>query len=58
MGMALFDTCTNGLVLDTTPKDEQGIIQGIMVGGRAFGVVVTASIVGLLAEYVSWISVF
>ena len=58
MGMALYDTCTDGLALDTTPKKEQGTIQGFMVGGRAFGVVITASIVGLLAEHVSWLAVF
>ncbi|MEN8242227.1 MAG: MFS transporter [Chloroflexota bacterium] len=58
MGMALYDTCTDGLALDTTPEEEQGLIQGFMVGGRAVGVVVTASVVGLLAQNVSWLSVF
>ncbi len=54
MGMALYDTCTDGLALDTIPEDEQGTIQTFMVGGRAVGVVVTASVVGLLAQNVSW----
>ena len=58
MGMALYDTCTDGLALDTIPDDEQGTIQGFMVGGRALGVVITASLVGLLAENVSWAAVF
>ncbi len=58
MGMALYDTCTDGLALDTTPPEEEGTIQGFMVGGRALAVVVTASVVGLLAEYVSWTAVF
>ena len=58
MGMALYDTCTDGLALDTTPKSEKGTIQGFMVGGRAIGVIVTASLVGLLAEKVSWNAVF
>ncbi|MBN1179201.1 MAG: MFS transporter [Anaerolineae bacterium] len=58
MGMALYDTCTDGLALDTTPTEEKGTIQGFMVGGRAMGVVVTASAVGLLAEHVSWLAVF
>ena len=57
-GMALYDTCTDGLALDTTPDEEQGIIQGFMVGGRAFGVVITAAILGLLAERVGWSVVF
>jgi PAT family beta-lactamase induction signal transducer AmpG len=58
MGMALYDTCTDGLALDTTPVDEQGIIQGFMVGGRAVGSIAAASVVGFLAENVSWLSVF
>ena len=57
-GMALYDTCTDGLALDSTPESEQGTIQGFMVGGRAFGVVITASAVGLLAQNVSWNAVF
>jgi PAT family beta-lactamase induction signal transducer AmpG len=58
MGFALYDTCTDGLAVDTTPSEEQGVVQGIMVGSRALGVVLTASIVGLLAEHVSWLAVF
>ena len=58
MGMALYDTCTDGLALDTTPVDEQGTIQGFMVGGRAVGSIVAASVVGFLAENVSWLAVF
>jgi PAT family beta-lactamase induction signal transducer AmpG len=58
LGMALYDTCTDGLALDTTPAAEQGNIQGFMVGGRAIGIIIAASLVGLLAEKVSWTSVF
>jgi PAT family beta-lactamase induction signal transducer AmpG len=58
MGMALYDTCTDGLALDSTPLEEQGTIQGFMVGGRAVGVIVTASVVGILAEKASWYAVF
>lgn len=58
MGMALYDTCTDGLALDTTPVEEQGTIQGFMVGGRAAGVVITASLLGVLAQQVSWTAVF
>jgi PAT family beta-lactamase induction signal transducer AmpG len=58
LGMALYDTCTDGLALDTTPLEEQGTIQGFMVGGRAVGTIVAASLVGFLAENVSWPSVF
>lgn len=58
LGMALYDTCTDGLALDTTPEKEQGTIQCFMVGGRAVGSIVAASVVGFLAENVSWLSVF
>jgi PAT family beta-lactamase induction signal transducer AmpG len=58
LGMALYDTCTDGLALDTTPEGEKGTIQAFMVGGRAVGVIVTASVVGLLAERSTWQAVF
>lgn len=58
LGMALYDTCTDGLALDNTPTEEHGKIQAFMVGGRAIGTIVAASAVGLLAQHVSWASVF
>jgi len=58
MGMALYDTCTDGLALDTTPEEDTGTIQTFMVGGRALGVVVTSSVVGLIAQHISWSAVF
>ena len=57
-GMALYDTCTDGLALDTTPPEDEGTIQGLMVGGRALGVVVVSAAAGLLAEHASWMMVF
>ena len=57
-GMALYDTCTDGLALDTTPENEEGIIQGFMVGGRALGTILLASVVGLLANQGLWQWVF
>ncbi|MCB2202438.1 MFS transporter [bacterium] len=53
-GMALYDTTTDGLALDTTAEDEQGTIQGLMVGARALGVVVISVFFGFFADYVSW----
>ena len=57
-GMAMYDTTTDGLALDTTPEEEAGKIQGIMVGGRAMGVVVLSSLIGVLAQNVSWMVAF
>lgn len=58
LGMALYDTCTDGLALDTTPPEEMGKIQGIMVAGRAVGVVVIAAAVGLISHHANWTLVF
>jgi PAT family beta-lactamase induction signal transducer AmpG len=57
-GMALYDTCTDGLALDSTPVAEAGTIQGFMVGGRAMGVVIVSGLVGVLAQLVSWKAAF
>jgi MFS transporter, PAT family, beta-lactamase induction signal transducer AmpG len=54
MGMALYDTCTDGIALDTTPVEEQGIIQGFMVGGRAAGMVISSAMLGLIVQNFSW----
>lgn len=58
LGMAFYDTCTDGLALDITPEHEQGILQGFMVGGRSVGVIVAASAAGFIAQYLNWPSVF
>lgn len=57
LGMAFYDTCTDGLALDITPADEKGLLQGFMVGGRSVGVIVAASVAGVIAER-SWPGVF
>ena len=57
LGMAFYDTCTDGLALDITPENEKGILQGFMVGGRSVGVIAAASIAGVIAER-SWPGVF
>ncbi len=57
-GMAFYDTCTDGLALDTTPASEQGTLQGFMVGGRSVGAIVAASACGFIAQYYSWPTVF
>ncbi|MCU0509213.1 MAG: MFS transporter [Anaerolineae bacterium] len=53
-GMALYDTCTDGFALDITSEADQGRVQGIMVGGRAAGVVVVSAAIGALAQLASW----
>ncbi len=58
MGMALYDTATDGLALDTTPEEDQGTIQGLMVGGRALGVAIISVFFGAFANFVSWHAAF
>lgn len=57
-GMALFDTCTDGLALDSTPEKDSGTVQGIMVGGRALGVVVVSGLLGFIVQKIGWSGVF
>jgi len=57
-GMALYDTCTDGLALDTTPQEDEGFIQGFMVGGRAAGMVVVSAMLGLIVQNISWTAGF
>ena len=57
-GMALFDTCTDGLALDSTPQQDTGTVQGIMVGGRALGVVIVSGLLGFIVQKIGWSAVF
>jgi PAT family beta-lactamase induction signal transducer AmpG len=58
VGMALYDTCTDGLALDTTPESERGLVQGVMVGARAAGILIMLVIGGWLAENLGWPAYF
>lgn len=58
MGMALYDTATDGLALDTTPEEDRGTIQGLMVGGRALGVAIISVFFGAFASFLSWHAAF
>ncbi len=58
ISMALYDTCTDGMALDTTPEDERGIVQGAMVGARAAGILVMLVAGGAIAERFGWNQVF
>ncbi|MBC8315391.1 MAG: MFS transporter [Bacteroidetes bacterium] len=57
-GMAMYDTCTDGFALDTTPKEDEGTVQGIMVAGRALGIVLISATVGILSYMTNWDAVF
>jgi PAT family beta-lactamase induction signal transducer AmpG len=54
LSMALYDTSTDGLALDTTPEDERGLVQGIMNGSRALGILVMLLLGGQVVEFFGW----
>jgi MFS transporter, PAT family, beta-lactamase induction signal transducer AmpG len=58
LGMAFYDTCTDGLALDITPENEKGTLQGFMVGGRSVGVIVAAATSGFIALNLGWPMLF
>jgi PAT family beta-lactamase induction signal transducer AmpG len=58
LGMSTYDTCTDGFSIDVTPEEERGVVQGIMVGGRALSAVVIAAVIGALSQAGLWPVVF
>lgn len=45
-GLALFDTCTDGLAVDVSKQEQQGPLQGAMMGGQAAGFIVFSFLYG------------
>lgn len=58
LGMSTYDTTTDGLSIDSTPPKDRGLVQGLMVGGRALGSVLTATIMGFLSSSGLWFGIF
>ncbi len=58
LGMSTYDTTTDGLSLDSTGPADRGLVQGLMVGGRALGSVITATIMGFLSAAGQWPLIF
>jgi MFS transporter, PAT family, beta-lactamase induction signal transducer AmpG len=48
--VALFDSTADGLAIDTTPANEQGTVQGVMVGGRAAGFIILSLVFGAMVQ--------
>jgi MFS transporter, PAT family, beta-lactamase induction signal transducer AmpG len=57
-GMSTYDTTTDGLSIDTTPEKDRGMVQGLMVGGRALSMVVMGSLMGHFSELGEWNMIF
>ncbi len=58
LGMSTYDTTTDGLSIDTTPEEDRGLVQGIMVGGRALSAVLTAVLMGFFSNRGQWALIF
>ena len=56
--VTLFDSTTDGLAIDSTPRDEQGLVQGVMVGGRAAAFIALSLIFGTLVQHTGYRVVF
>ena len=56
--VTLFDSTTDGYAIDTTPRDEQGAVQGTMVGGRAMGFIILSLLFGTLVQAQSYRIIF
>jgi PAT family beta-lactamase induction signal transducer AmpG len=52
--MALYDTCTDGLALDSTPEEERGLVQGVMTAARAAGILVILLVGGWIVTNLGW----
>jgi PAT family beta-lactamase induction signal transducer AmpG len=52
--MALYDTATDGLALDSTPQEERGLVQGVMTAARAAGILVVLLVGGWIVTNLGW----
>lgn len=57
-GLAFYDTVTDGLAIDLTPRAQHNQVQGAMLIGRALGFVMMAAVYGRLIVNVGWQVVF
>lgn len=58
VALAFYDTSADGLALDLLKKSKYGFIQFVMTSSRYFAVLLVTPILTLLADRVSWASVF
>jgi len=56
--VTLFDSTTDGLAIDATPRKEQGAVQGTMSGGRAVGFILLSIVFGVIAPRFGYRPVF
>ncbi len=50
-GLALYDTCCDGMVIDVTPPDDRDRVQGMLVASRAAAAMLCTLAFGFLLEF-------
>jgi MFS transporter, PAT family, beta-lactamase induction signal transducer AmpG len=50
LSIAIYDTTTDGVAIDNTPEHKYGLVQGVMMGSRALGLVLLSLIFGQIAS--------
>lgn len=58
LGMSTYDTTTDGMSIDTTVPADRGLVQGLMVGGRALAVAITGTLMGIFSNAGNWNAIF
>ena len=58
LGMAMYDTCADGLAVEITPPEDRALLQGVMVGARAAGILCALLLGSYLVEGFSWLALF
>lgn len=56
--VTLFDSTTDGLAIDVTPRSEQGAVQGVMVAGRAGAFILLSLVFGSVVRQAGYRPVF
>jgi PAT family beta-lactamase induction signal transducer AmpG len=50
VGLALYDTCCDGMVIDVTPPDDRSRVQGMIVAVRALATMIFSALFGLMLD--------
>ena len=58
LGMSTYDTCTDGLSIDSTPESQRGLVQGSWSAAGAVSSIITAYVFGILANQMAWNNIF
>jgi len=58
LSVTVFDSTADGLAVDLTPRNEQGLVQGVMVAGKALAFVALSLLFGALVPRAGYRAVF